>query len=169
MIDFNYDDPDERLRFHTEIIGQIWFKVAADIYRQYKSRGRGALTLFMMDEFPPGLEDLLPPGREPTGRGAVGTYIPRDKLLPLENLVGEQGLLQIDKQLGEYDPETTIVFAFISKTKNKDGSTGILSTGYAVKPPEWCSPRSLYDNKPRVDTTMLSIKKDGSNPKINLN
>jgi len=169
MYDYDHEEKDERIRFHAEIIGQMWPKIAGEIYRQYKKQGRGVLALFMMDDFPPCLAELLPGDKEPTGEGAIGTYIPRDKLLPLEDLVGESGLLSIDKQLGEYDPETTIVFAFIQKVKNEEGKTGIVSTGYSVKPPAWCSPRTLFETNPEVDTSMLEPRSEQDNPLINLN
>ncbi len=155
--------------FHAEIIGQMWEKVAGDIYRQYKTRGRGVLALFLMNGFPPGLKDVLPSGAEPTGRGAVGTYIPRDKLLPLEEMIGEQGLLSIDRQLGEYDPETTIVFAFIEKAKNDEGKTGVFATGLSATPPACLSPRAMAEDSPEPGSIFPFSSNKRYNPKINLN
>lgn len=169
MYEYNHEDKDEQIQFHAEIIGQMWGKIAGEIYQQYKSRGRGVLALFMMDDFPPGLSEILPPGKEPTGRGAVGTYIARDNLLPLENLVGEQGLLSIDRHLGEYDPDTTIVFAFIEKVKNDEGKFGTVSTGYSITPPAWFSPKALSEKDPEMGSSNPFPKNGNYNPIINLN
>ncbi len=167
MYEYDHENKDEPIQLHAEIIGQMWPKIAGDIYRQYKSQGRGVLALFMMDDFPSGLEEILPPGKEPTGRGAVGSYIPRDKLLPLENLVGEQGLLSIDKQLGEYDPDTTIVFAFIEKIKNDEGKSGVYSVGYSVTPPAWLSPKAMSEKEPGMNFPSPFAKNGNYNPIIN--
>ena len=167
MYEYDHKDRDEQIQFHAEIIGQMWPKIAAEIYGQYKERGRGVLALFMMDDFPPGLSELLPAGKEPTGRGAVGTFIPRDNLLPLENLVGEQGLLSIDRHLGEYDPDTTIVFAFIEKVKNDEGKSGIVSTGYSVTPPAWLSPKAMSEKDPEMNSRNPFAKNGNYNPIIN--
>ena len=167
MYEHDHEEKDEKIRFHAEIVGQIWPKIAGEIYRQTKKQGRGVVAFFMMDNFPPGLEDLLPPGKEPTGRGAVGTFIPRDNLLPLEELVGEQGLLSIDRQLGEYDPDTTIVFAFIEKVKNEEGKKGMLCTGVSVTPPAFLSPKTLSAKESGMDSTNPFPQKGNYNPIIN--
>jgi len=169
MNDYDHEDQEERNHFHAEIIGQMWGKIAGDIYRQYKTRGRGVLALFLMDDLPPCLKDVLPDNAEPTGRGAVGTYIPRDRLLPLENLIGEQGLLNVDRHLGEYDPETTIVFAFIDKVKNDEGKFGIVSTGYSVTPPARLSPRAMAEDSPEQGSTFPFSSSKLYNSIINLN
>jgi len=167
MYEHDQGEQDERMRFHAEIVGQIWPKIAGDIYRQYKKQGRGVVAFFMMDNFPPGLEDLLPPGKKPTGEGAVGSYIPRDKLLPLEELVGEQGLLSIDRQLGEYDPDTSIVFAFIEKVQNDEGKKGMLCTGVSVTPPAFLSPKTLAAKESGMDSTNPFPQKGNYNSIIN--
>ena len=169
MNEFDQKDQPDVDPFHAEIISQMWEKVAGDIYRQYKTRGRGVLALFLMKDFPPGLKDVLPSGAEPTGRGAVGTYIPRDQLLPLEEMIGEQGLLSIDRQLGEYDPETTIVFTFIEKVKNDEGKTGVFATGLSATPPARYSPRAMSEDSPETDSTFHISSSKRYNPKINLN
>ncbi len=169
MYEFDQERHGDVDRFHLELIGQMWEKVAGDIYRQYKARGRGVLALFLMNEFPPGLKDVLPSGAEPTGRGAVGSYIPRDKLLPLEEMIGEQGLLSIDRQLGEYDPETTIVFAFIGKVKNDEGKTGIVVTGISATPQPQYSPRAMAEKSKETGSGFHFSNNKRYNPKINLN
>jgi len=169
MNEFDHIDQPDVDPFHAEIIGQMWDKVAADVYRQYKTRGRGVLAIFLMDDFPPGLKDVLPKGAKPTGRGAVGTYIPRDNLLPLEEMIGEQGLLSVDRQLGEYDPETTIVFCFIEKVKNDEGKKGVIATGLSATPPARYSPRSMSEDTRKTDSTYLFPSNKRYNPKINLN
>ena len=169
MYEFDQERHGDVDRFHLELIGQMWEKVAGDIYRQYKARGRGVLALFLMNEFPPGLKDVLPSGAEPTGRGAVGSYIPRDMLLPLEEMIGEQGLLSIDRQLGEYDPETTIVFAFIGKVKNDEGKTGIVVTGISATPQPQYSPRAMAEESQGSGSASPFSSNKRYNPKINLN
>ena len=169
MNEFDQERHGDVDRFHLELIGQMWGKVAGDMYRQYKSRGRGVLALFLMEDFPAGLKDVLPKGAEPTGRGAVGTYIPRDKLLPLEEMIGEQGLLSIDRQLGEYDPETTIVFAFIGKVKNDEGKTGIVVTGISATPQPQYSPRAMAEESQGSGSASPFSSNKRYNPKINLN
>ena len=169
MNEFDQERHGDVDRFHLELIGQMWGKVAGDMYRQYKSRGRGILALFLMEDFPAGLKDVLPKGAEPTGRGAVGTYIPRDKLLPLEEMIGEQGLLGIDRQLGEYDPETTIVFAFIGKVKNDEGKTGIVVTGISATPQPQYSPRAMAKESKETSSASPFSNNKRYNPKINLN
>ena len=169
MYEFDQERHGDVDRFHLELIGQMWEKVAGDIYRQYKARGRGVLALFLMNEFPPGLKDVLPSGAEPTGRGAVGSYIPRDKLLPLEEMIGEQGLLSIDRQLGEYDPETTIVFAFIGKVKNDEGKTGIVVTGISATPQPQYSPRAMAEESKGSGSSFPFSNNKRYDPKINLN
>jgi hypothetical protein len=162
-------DHDGRNQLHAAIISQIWEKMAPEIYAQYLKRGRGVLVFFMTDEFPPGLEDLIPDGKEPTGKGAVGAYIPRDQLLPLEGLIGEQGLLATDRMLGEYDPETTIVCSFIEKGKNSEGKTGTFAAGYSITPPPWVSPRAMYEAKARKETPLKPFQGGKDSPLINLN
>ena len=169
MNDFDHKDQPEVDPFHAEIISQMWERVAGDIYRQYKTRGRGVLAFFMLKDFPPGLKDLLPLGAEPTGKGAVGTFIPRDQLLPLEEMIGEQGLLSIDRQLGEYDPETTIVFAFIEQVKNDEGKTGIFATGLSATPPARYSPRVMAEDSQGSGSAFTFSSSKRYNPKINLN
>jgi len=39
MYEYDQEDQDEKIRFHTEIIGQMWPKIAGEIYRQYKRQG----------------------------------------------------------------------------------------------------------------------------------
>jgi len=169
MNEYDHKGQPEVYRFHAEIISQMWERVAGDIYRQYKTQGRGVLAFFMLKDFPPGLKDLLPSGAEPTGRGAVGTYIPRDQLLPLEELIGEQGLLSIDRQLGEYDPETTIVFAFIEQVKNEEGKTGIFATGLSATPPARFSPRAMAEDSQGSDSAFRFSSSKRFDPKNNLN
>lgn len=83
MNDYDHDDQEERNQFHAEIIGQMWGKIAGDIYRQYKTRGRGVLALFLMDDLPPCLKDVLPNNAEPTGRGLWGPMSPGISCFPL--------------------------------------------------------------------------------------
>jgi len=168
----DYENISERNEFHLEIIGQIWGKIAADIYDQYKKRGRGAVVMFMMDDMPEELSAILPKGAKPTGKGAVAAYVPRDSLLPLESMIGEQGLLKMDRQLGLYDPDTTIVFAFIEKIKNDEGKKGIVSSGYEITPSPEHTPLEMYKNKVSIDSfAKYSPIHRGSkdNPTINLN
>jgi hypothetical protein len=171
---FDTKGMDEKKDFHLEIISQIWGKIAGEIYSQYKQRGRGIVVMFMMDDLPDELKAVLPPGATPTGKGAAGAYIPRDCLLPLENLVGEQGILRMDHILGQYDPDKTIVFTFIEKTENEEGKTGIKSAGYEITPPPGSelSPRELW--KKRKDKIAFAAyrprnRDDKNNPIINLN
>ena len=162
-------DNDARNQLHAAIISQIWDKMAPEIYAQYLKRGRGVLVFFMMDEFPPGLEDLIPEGKEPTGMGAVGAYIPRNQLLPLEGLIGEQGLLATDRMLGEYDPETTIVCSFIEKSINSEGKPGTFAAGYSITPPPRVSPRAMYEAKAKKESPLKPIQGGKNSPLINLN
>ena len=74
MNEFDQERHGDVDRFHLELIGQMWGKVAGDMYRQYKSRGRGVLALFLMEDFPAGLKDVLPKGAEPTGRGELKEF-----------------------------------------------------------------------------------------------
>jgi len=122
-----------------------------------------------MNDFPPGLKDVLPSGAEPTGRGAVGSYIPRDKLLPLEEMIGEQGLLSIDRQLGEYDPEKTIIFAFFGQIENDEGGFGTRSTGLSATPQAPFSPRAMAEKSQGSGSASPFSSNKRYNPKINLN
>jgi hypothetical protein len=166
---FDNTDDEGRKQLHAEIISQLWDKLASEAYSQYLKRGRGLLVFLMMNELPPGLEDLIPPGKKPTGNGAVGSYIPRDQLLPLEGLIGEQGLLATDRMLGEYDPETTIICAFIEKGKNGEGKTGTISIGYVITPPPWVSPRAMFEAKAKKESPLRPYRGGKDSPLINLN
>lgn len=164
----------EENELHLEMIRQIWPKIAPDVYNNYKKQGRGIVVMFMLDSLPDEIEAILPPGAEPTGKGAAGAYIPRDCLLPLENLVGEQGLLRIDHILGQYDPDKTIVFAFIEKTENEEGKKGLKSAGYEIthRPGSELSPLELW--KKRKEKTEFAVFRprtgdDKNSPIINLN
>lgn len=164
----------EENELHLEMIKQVWPKIAPEIYGKYKEQGRGIVVFFILDNMPEEIDAILPPAAEPTGRGAAGAYIPRDYLLPLENLVGEQGLLQMDRVLGQYDPDTTIVFAFIRKTKDEDGKPGIKASGYEITPsPETeLSPRTMWKKrKEKIEIAVFRPRKrdDKNNPIINLN
>jgi hypothetical protein len=162
---------------HLEMIKQIWSKIASEVYGKYKEQGRGIVVFFMLDNMPEEVETILPPDAEPTGKGAAGAYIPRDYLLPLENLVGEQGLLQMDRVLGQYDPDKTIVFAFIRKFIDDDGKRGIKAAGYEITPsPETeLSPRAMWnkrkEKKEKIEFAAYRQRKPGdkNNPIINLN
>jgi len=166
---FGNTNPEERNKLHASIISQLWDTLAVEAYSQYLKRGRGALVFFMTDELPPEIENLIPPGKKPTGMGAVGTYIPRDQLLPLEELIGEQGLLATDRMLGEYDPETTVVCAFIEKTKSSEGKTGTASAGYVLTPPPWVSPRAMFEAKAKKESPLRPYRGGKDSPLINLN
>lgn len=169
---YDHEDITEENEFHLEIISQIWGKIAGDIYDQYKKRGRGAVVIFMMDDLPEELSAILPPGAEPTGRGAVAAYVPRDSLLPLENLIGEQGVLKMDHKLGQYDPETTLVFAFIQKLKNGEGKKGVKSTGYEITPSKEHAPLEMWKkerNKHPLAHFSPGNRSVKNNPIINLN
>jgi len=166
---FDNTDKEGRNQLHAAIISQLWDKLAGEIYGQYLKQGRGVLVFFMMDEIPPGVEDLLPPGAEPTGRGWAGAYILHDQLLPLEGLIGEQGLLATDRMLGEYDPETTVICAFIEKNTSNEGKTGTYSAGYVISPPPWVSPRTMYEARTKKDNPLRPYKGGKDSPLINLN
>ena len=169
MNEFDHIDQPDVDPFLLEIIGQMWEKVAGDIYRQYQKRGRGVLALFLMKDFPPGMKEFLPDNTELDGHGFVGTYIPRDKLLPLEEMIGEQGLLSIDRQLGEYDPEKTIVFAFFGQIENDEGGFGTRSTGLSATPQAPFSPRAMAEKSQGSGSASPFSSNKRYNPKINLN
>ena len=166
---FDNTDSEGRNKLHASIISQLWDKLAAEAYSQYLKRGRGVLVFFMTDELPPEIENMIPPGKKPTGMGAVGSYIPRDQLLPLEELIGEQGLLATDRMLGEYDPETTIICAFIEKGINSKGKTGTISVGYCIEPPPWVSPRAMYEASAKKENPLRPYQGGKDSPLINLN
>jgi hypothetical protein len=167
----------EENELHLEMITQIWPKIAPEVYSKYKEQGRGIVVFFMLDNMPDEVETILPPGAEPTGKGAAGAFIARDCLLPLENLIGEQGLLQMDRVLGQYDPDKTVVFAFIRKFIDDDGKPGINAAGYEITPsPETeLSPRAMWNKrKEKKEKTEFAVYRhwkagDKNNPIINLN
>lgn len=159
----------EKNKFHLDIISQIWGKIAGEIYGQYLQRGRGVVVMFMMDDLSAELKAMLPKGAHPVGEGAVAAYVPRDSLLPLEDFVGEQGLLRIDHKLGQYDPDTTIVFTFIEKITNDAGKRGTISIGYEISPPPEYSPKELYQNRKSHSLGMPLGRNCKFNPPINLN
>ncbi len=166
---YDHEDMSEKNKFHLDIIGQIWGKMAGEIYDQYKKRGRGVVVLFMMDDIPEDLKAIIPKGAIPSGQGAIAAYVPWDSLLPLENMVGEQGVLKMDHKLGEYDPDTTIVFAFIEKIENDEGKKGIVSTGYEITPSPEHTPLEMYKNKVLFAHFSPINKVGKNNPIINLN
>jgi hypothetical protein len=165
----DFENMSEKNKFHLDIIGQIWGKMASEIYNQYLQRGRGVVVMFMMDDLPAELKAMLPKGAHPAGEGAVAAYVPRDSLLPLEDFVGEQGLLRIDHKLGQYDPDTTIIFAFIQKVTNDTGKRGTISIGYEISPPSEYTPKELYQNRKSHSLGMPFGRNCKFYPPINLN
>lgn len=74
----DFENLSEKNKFHLDIIGQIWGKMASEIYNQYLQRGRGVVVMLMMDDLPAELKAMLPKGAHSTGEGAVAAYVPRD-------------------------------------------------------------------------------------------
>ncbi len=145
----NFEDMDQKDKFHMSLVVQIWEKIAGLVYSRYKKEGRGVVVMFMMDDIPGPLKKILPQlpdlPKPSAKHGAVATaYVPWDELLALENIIGEQGVLKLDLKLGSYDPETTIVFAVIETGEDKEGKKGVAVSGFEVTPPYGLRPAELY-------------------------
>ena len=145
----NFDDMNEKDKFHMSLVIQIWEKIAGLVYGRYKKDGRGVVVMFMMDDIPGPLKKILPslPELPKTSakHGAVATaYVPWDELLTLETIIGEQGVLKLDLKLGAYDPDTTIVFAVIETAEGKEGKKAVAVSGFEVTPPHGLRPAELY-------------------------
>ena len=54
----DFENMSEKNKFHLDIIGQIWGKMASEIYNQYLQRGRGVVVMFMMDDLPAELKAM---------------------------------------------------------------------------------------------------------------
>lgn len=168
----NLDDRSDKDKFHMKLVVQIWDKIAGLAYARYKKEGRGAVIMFMLDNIPATLKEILPPLPKMISSrpGALATaYVPRSELLMLENIIGEQGVLRLDRKLGEYDPDTTIVFAVIETETDENGKNGVVSSGFDVTPPSFLYPREMYDKKLGFGEYSLSMKGSKNNPLLNLN
>ena len=160
--------PDDK-KLHQMIIMKIWKDIAPDIYRAYLEIGKGVVAMFMMDNLPDMLKDVLPEGEGVISGSVMTTYIPLEKLNTLEDLVGLEGVLTIDEQVHRYDPTTSIVFAFFNKKVKSDGTRGVSSCGYEITPPAGESPLELYKKKGSMSVRMIDPKKGNDHPLINLN
>jgi hypothetical protein len=145
----NYDDMDKKDKFHMFLVVQLWEKIAGLVYGRYKKEGRGVVVMVMLDCIPVTLAHILPPPpnypKTSAHHDAMATaYVPRDELLTLENIIGEQGVLKLDFKLGEYDPDTTIVFAMIETEEDEKGTKAVAVSGFEVTPPYGLRPAELY-------------------------
>lgn len=147
----NFEGMDKKDKFHMSIVVQIWDKIAGLVYGRYKKEGRGAVVMFMLDDIPEPLKKILPSTKNlpkppiEKNHGAIATaYVAHDNLLMLEGVIGEQGVLKLDRKLGQYNPDTTIVFAMIESGQNKDGKKGVAVSGFEVTPPRGLRPAELY-------------------------
>ena len=169
----NMDELDGKDKLHMQIVVQIWDKIAGLVYDRFKKEGRGVVVMFMLNDIPENLKDILPPipvVSDPARYGTIATaYVPHSELLILEKIIGEQGVLKLDRQLLEYDPDTTIVFAFIETQENDDGSKGIVVSGFDVTPPSVFYPSKLYQMKKGLKSFFSLARDDGNNPLMNLN
>lgn len=161
------DIPDEN-KIHMMIIMQIWEDLAADIYQAYKEQGRGVVVMFMMDTLPDPLKARLPRDGA-IKKGALSAYISHDNLLVLEELVGERGVLRIDRQINQYNPDTTILFAFLRKGVSEGGEPGIASFGYEITPPSRLSPLEMYKKKNPLSARKIFPFDSNQHPLISLN
>jgi len=167
----DYENMSTKDDVHMSIVVQIWEKIAGLVYSRYKKQGRGVVVIFMLDDVPDQLRKILPPLPKGSSdrKGAVATaYVPRDELLMLENMLGEQGLLKLDRELGKYDPDTTIVFAVIETKKNAAGKSVVASSGFDVTPPPCLFPKELYKNGFPIGV-YDPVKKGKYNPLLTLN
>jgi len=169
----NYDDMDKKDKFHMSLVVQLWEKIAGLVYGRYKKEGRGVVVMFMMDDIPGPLKNILPPLPElpkPSAKhGAVATaYVPWDELLVLENIIGEQGVLRLDLKLGAYDPDTTIVFAMIDTEEDKEGTKAVAVSGFEVTPPRGLRPAELY-KKAAGFGEFNPFNRNKNNPLLTLN
>ena len=172
----NFEDMDQKDKFHMYLVVQIWDKIAGLVYGRYKKEGRGVVVMFMVDDIPDPLKKILPlieglpvPIKNSKKHGAVATaYVPWDELLALENIIGEQGVLKLDLKFGSYDPETTIVFAVIETGEDKEGKKGVAVSGFEVTPPYGLRPAELYKKAASFGVYNL-FTRSKNNPLLTLN
>ena len=158
-------------KFHMSLVVNIWERIAGLVYSRYKKEGRGVVVMFMLDDIPGDIKEILPPLPKTISvrKGAVATaYVPRDELHMLEKLLGEQGLLKLDRELGQYNPDTTIVFAVIETKKDTEGTAAVTSSGFDVTPPPCLYPRELYKNGAKFGVYDPVIRSK-NNPLLTLN
>jgi hypothetical protein len=154
---------------HQLIIMKIWKDIAPDIYRAYLEIGRGVVAMFMMDTLPEMLKDVVPEGEGVISGSIMTAYIHLDRLNTLEELIGLEEVLKLDEQLYRYDPAKSIVFVFLNKKANSDGTHGVYHISYEITPHPALSPLELYKKKRSISVRRIDPKKDNDYPLINLN
>ncbi len=171
----NFEGMDKKDKFHMSIVVQIWDKIAGLVYGRYKKEGRGAVVMFMLDDIPEPLKKILPSTKNlpkppiEKNHGAIATaYVAHNDLLMLEGVTGEQGVLKLDRALGTYNPDTTIVFVMIESGQNKDGKKGVAVSGFDVTPPPCLYPKEMY-KKGAIFGSYNPLNKTKNNPLLTLN